>query len=339
MPTNQAISIATLIAACSAFTMTARPAAAGPLDPPAGPVAPTPGPEPRTPIGPTTTPGDADSTFRIAAPGSYYLTGNLSGQATKHGIEIAASGVTLDLNGFELRGVPGSLDGVSAVGTNLRNLSIFNGTVALWGGDGVDLKTAPATACRVERLTAAGNTGTGIRGGPAGTITRCTSSRNLADGFHLGVCGVITNCIAIENAAIGINVAAPGTFDQGCVIADCSIRGNALDGIACNSRSFVRGNTCTGNGIGNNGAGIRAVGVDIRIDSNTVNNNQRGIVVAASGNFITRNTCSGNPTNNWDVASANVVLVVNATTNPTAVTTNAGGVAPGSTDPNANFSH
>jgi hypothetical protein len=70
---------------------------AGPLNPPAGPVAPTPGPEPRIAINSTNTPGDADSTFRIAQPGSYYLTGNVSGQNARIGIEIATGGVTLDL--------------------------------------------------------------------------------------------------------------------------------------------------------------------------------------------------------------------------------------------------
>ena len=58
---------------------------AGDLDPPVGPVAPTPGPEPRTPVNATNTPGDATSVYRITAPGSYYLTGNLAGVAGKHG--------------------------------------------------------------------------------------------------------------------------------------------------------------------------------------------------------------------------------------------------------------
>src|SRR3954470_4200181 len=69
--------------------------------------------EPRTPIDATHTPGDADSLFKITQPGSYYLTANVTGVPAKHGVEIAASGVTLDLNGFDLVGVPGSLDGVS----------------------------------------------------------------------------------------------------------------------------------------------------------------------------------------------------------------------------------
>ena len=49
--------------------------------------------------------------FTISAPGSYYVTGNLTGVAGQHGITIDADNVTLDLGGFELVG-PGS--GVTA---------------------------------------------------------------------------------------------------------------------------------------------------------------------------------------------------------------------------------
>jgi len=68
---------------------------AGPLDPPAGPVTSTyktlTEVEPRTAINTTNTPGDADSLFKITQPGSYYLTGNITGVAAKHGIEIAVA--------------------------------------------------------------------------------------------------------------------------------------------------------------------------------------------------------------------------------------------------------
>jgi hypothetical protein len=77
--------------------------AQGPLTPPGAP-APTMKTlqqvEPRIEINATNTPGDADSIFKITEPGSYYLTGNVAGVSGKHGIEIAASDVTLDLMGF-----------------------------------------------------------------------------------------------------------------------------------------------------------------------------------------------------------------------------------------------
>ena len=60
---------------------------AGDLNPPAGVFAPTlknlQAVEPRVEINVTNTPGDADSVFRIVQSGSYYLTGNISGEPGK----------------------------------------------------------------------------------------------------------------------------------------------------------------------------------------------------------------------------------------------------------------
>ena len=99
----------TIILATAALTLAAAGLLfAGPLDPPAGPVAPTyktlTEVEPRIAINAANTPGDADSLFKITQPGSYYLTGNITGVVGRHGIEIAvpANGpsVTIDLMGY-----------------------------------------------------------------------------------------------------------------------------------------------------------------------------------------------------------------------------------------------
>ncbi|MDO8631854.1 MAG: hypothetical protein Q7R41_15310, partial [Phycisphaerales bacterium] len=63
----------------------------------------------------------------------------------------------------------------------------------------------------------------------------------------------------------------------------------------------------------------------------------RGIDVDGTGNIIVRNTCSGNATN-WDIVAGNVSLVVQGVAGA-AILGNTGGVAPGSTDPNANFTY
>ncbi len=65
---------------------------------------------------------------------------------------------------------------------------------------------------------------------------------------------------------------------------------------------------------------------------------QQQIKDLGANNIIVRNTCSGNTTNNWDVVAGNVCLVVQGVTGA-AILGNTGGVAPGSTDPNANFSY
>src|SRR5690349_15205092 len=111
------LSVLTLVAAAGLLT-------AGPLNPPAGAPAPTyktlSEVEPRTPINAATTPGSATALYRISAPGSYYLTGNLAGASALNGVEIAASGVTIDLRGFEVAGAPGSLAGICVTTGGLK---------------------------------------------------------------------------------------------------------------------------------------------------------------------------------------------------------------------------
>ncbi|MFN0012237.1 MAG: right-handed parallel beta-helix repeat-containing protein [Phycisphaerales bacterium] len=352
---------------------------AGPLTPPPGPVASTGKTltevEPRIAVNATNTPGDADSVFRITQPGSYYLTGNITGVAGKRGVEITVSGVTLDLNGFDLVGVAGmgAFDGVSVIFVGLSNITVKNGSVRNWGDDGVDLGSAQASNCRVEGVAASGNATFGIhlwRGsaatkcaffgnGLAGistnagcTISQCTAFQNTGVGINASAGCALRNCTVYDNGSTGIITSTGSTVSEctvydnagsgisvttGCLVADCTVRLNGVDGIVCSASAVIRGNACSNNGNGGDGAGIHATGGDNRIEGNTCTGADRGIDVDLAGNIIIRNTCSGN-TNNWDVVAGNIILVVNATA-AGAVSGNAGGVAPGSTDPNANFTY
>ena len=93
-------------------------------------------------------PGDANSLYVISETGSYYLTGNIAGEPNKCGITIDANNVTVDLMGFGLIGVPGSLDGFCVqyeetdeplpIEEVSFNFSIRNGTICNWGGNGID---------------------------------------------------------------------------------------------------------------------------------------------------------------------------------------------------------
>jgi parallel beta-helix repeat protein len=310
--------------------------AQGPLAPPPGAPAPTMKTldqvEARTSIDATHTPGDADSLFKITQPGSYYLTANVTGVNAKYGIEIAVSGVTLDLNGFDLVGVPGSLDGVSVTLLNAINVSVRNGSVRSWGGSGINLLDAATSATNVADIVASQNVVNGIRMGFGGTITRCTCYNNTGAGIAGAAGTVITQCASNTNGSHGI------TTGSGCNISGCTVRSNVGDGINVFSSCLVLNNDCSlnGNGAGD-GAGIHATSADNRIEGNNCIGADRGIDVDVAGSIIVKNTCSGNATN-WDVVAGNVILVVNATT-AGAVSGNSGGTAPGSTDPNANFTY
>ncbi|MCC6383335.1 MAG: right-handed parallel beta-helix repeat-containing protein [Dehalococcoidia bacterium] len=362
-----------LFAAAGATTLVA-----GPLDPPAGPISSTyktlTEVEPRIAITATNTPGDADSLFRITQPGSYYLTGNVQGVAGRHGIEIAARNVSIDLMGFGVLGVPGSLDGVRTDGA-LDSISVRNGSVSNWGGDGVDLVSAgPGTGAVVEGVQSSGNASNGIAVALGAVIRACTAAGNGQDGIRASSNAAIEACSARGNGGVGILADNASTVARctatlnatgiialsSTVVSECSSDSNTFHGIyadvnvsilGCNAASngengivfvsqcVVRGNTCNSNGTAiADGAGLFTGGVNNHVENNTCIANDIGVRCQGFLNFITRNTGASNTAANWDVAANNKCLVVGATSAP-AIFGNAGGTGPGSTDPNANFSY
>lgn len=135
-------------------------ATAGPLDPPSGAIQPTyktlSEVEARIAVNATNTPGDADSIFKITQPGSYYLTGNVTGiaGAKNIAIEISAANVTLDLNGFAVDGAGQSKTGVLMAGAYGR---VLNGSIRnLSSGRGVWVTNIRATIEDVRTSETAG---------------------------------------------------------------------------------------------------------------------------------------------------------------------------------------
>lgn len=250
---------------------------AGPLDPPGGAVTPSYKTlseiEPRTPIGQATTPGDADSFFRIAASGSYYLTGNVFGTSGKSGIEITAVNVTIDLNGYRFEGASGSLDGIVIASTANAGLTITNGIIRFWGGDGID--TTGADYVRIENITSSDNVGTGLRLSGRGLVRGCNTSDNDENGMVVG-----------------------GTF----IVRDSVCDNNGQDGIEITGGSTVTDNFCRSNGrLVANSAGIHADGFGARVQGNSIAKglNSYGIHASGSddiivGNFVLNGSGSSN---------------------------------------------
>jgi parallel beta-helix repeat protein len=310
---------------------------AGDLDPPGTP-APTPGPEPRTAVNATNTPGDADSTFRITEPGSYYLTGNFTGVSGKNGVTIAASDVTLDLMGFLLNGVTGSLSGI-AVPSPEVNITIRNGAIQGWGLHGVDAAEADNSLLIELRASANGTPlmdHDGLRLGQGGVIVHCVSRGHPGEGIsaepgtsvvscavsqnEIGIAGsgiIVTDCSSTDNSFGGISVSF-GTvtgctssfndghgirIDRGSIIG-CTAARNGSNGIWAGSDSTVQGNVCNENF---SGAGIFAGNgpATSRIEGNTVASNVKGVEVTGAGNLIIRNTAHGNTMANYAIAAGN----------------------------------
>jgi len=285
---------------------------AGPLDPPAGPVTSTyktlTEVEPRTAINLTNTPGDADSLFKITQPGSYYLTGNIIGAVNKHGIEIAARGVTLDLMGFDLSGVVGmgAFDGVTttAAAPALRNIAVLNGSIRNWGGDGVDLLTFAAPHARLVAIQASDNAQQGIQVASATILIDCAAYTNLGHGISVIDACSLTGCTASSNGVWGI------LAQTGCSMVNCSASANGNDGINALSSCSLLNCTAYNNAVAGisafNGASISNcsafgntldgiyAGIGSTVVGCTAQLNGRAGIQCESDSLIRGNTCDFN---------------------------------------------
>ncbi|MCC6383334.1 MAG: right-handed parallel beta-helix repeat-containing protein [Dehalococcoidia bacterium] len=300
---HSALSYAIVIFAGSATLL------AGPLNPPAGPITSTyktlTEVEPRIAVNAANTPGTSTGVFRISQPGSYYLAGNVAGLSGKHGIEIASSGVTLDLNGFDLVGVPGSLDGVSVTSSSFTGIAVVNGSVRNWGDKGVEMQ---GVGNRVERVRAVSNSvaGFGLANGCA--ATGCNASQNAGAGF-VGAFGCsFTDCIAYINTTDGFV-----TTNIGSTFANCLAHGSGGAGFNVGSGAALVG--CSASGCAGNGftAGITATlsGCSASL------NGGHGISVASAGSVI---ACSSRSN-----ALDGILVTSNATVRDNAVAANGNG--------------
>ena len=248
-------------------------AQAGSLNPPAGPVLPTMKPltdiEPRTAV--QSLPGDSGSQYVISQPGSYYLTGPINGVSAKNGIAINAPNVTLDLCGFALLGVVGSLAGIASVNPN-GNLIVANGSVRGWGGTGVDL--GGNFNSLVYGIVSSNNGGAGISLGDACAIRDCVSRDNSGDGIVAGFNCSVNHCSAVGSVN-GYGIAT----QNDCEIGDCSANFNKLAGIGTGVNCVIA--RCTA--AQNVGSGIVAFDGCRVVDCSASQNGVAGILLSNNG--------------------------------------------------------
>jgi hypothetical protein len=264
--------------------------------------------QPRIPLNATTTPGDGNSVFRISQPGSYYLTGNLTGVVNKHGIEVEASHVTIDLMGFTMDGKRATVNSLSAIfcasDDQFSDITIQNGHITEWSNSGIFL----------------GNSLSGVESVARSVVRHIVSSNNDSSGI---------------------------TVSKDSLVEDCVCDGNGTNGISLGgSRSVARRNICRGNapaGTLFGGIGLGSLNqTQCVIHDNILIDNGNGLFIRSnnSGHLYFRNQSSGNLLANYSISTNNRggICVVPAL-NGAAINGNTSATGSGTTDPFANLSY
>lgn len=289
----QAKSVVVAAAACAIGAVSAS-LFAGSLTPPAGPVAGTfktmQEVEPRIAVSSVNTPGSAFTQYIISQPGSYYLTGDIVGVSGKNGIEINSDNVTLDLNGFELRGVPGALHGIR-MSLRRQRVSLRNGVISNWGGDGASLSI------------------------DSGIVENVRFGNNSLWGLTLGSTsfgGRVSGCNFINNGGLSSSFGGGMSVGGGAVVENCSVYGSSGYGIQVNSFSLISRcavwSTSADPGVLQSGTGVFASGSGVIVESTTSSlNSGKGIDITAGAGVVRGCSALFNSTGN---VAANVPSVV-----------------------------
>lgn len=168
------------------------------------------------------TPGDAPGfPITITRSGSYKLSSNLIvPDANTTAIEIAASHVTIDLNGFAILGptdcsgglnpCAGAGSGVGITNTGLQfNIAVRNGTVQGMGGGGIHLSGDSHVVAHMN-VRSNGGGAAGIRISPGSdlgpsVVEHCTVQRNGGLGISV-FAGSVRHNVVNTNLSSGISV-------------------------------------------------------------------------------------------------------------------------------------
>lgn len=252
---------------------------AGPLDPPGPPGSTLPQVEPRIPI--------SSLPYVITQPGSYFVTNHLAAGAP-NGITVSANDVEIDLNGFTMNGA-GATDGITDNGNARSNITVRNGVIREWGGDGINL--GASSNVHIADITADYNEFAGIETG-SGIVKDC-----VVRAYAGGLVGIrawgnatISNC-HVEGYGTGIALNAGG------VITDSVAVGADLTGIYGGSNATIMRSRVSDVGIGGAGPnnGITVEGGSLVKDNAIWNvsdsaSPDNGVSVSGASNTVTGNT-------------------------------------------------
>lgn len=274
----------------------------GPLDPPGTP-APTMKTlhdvEPRIALSPD---GPTDS-FVISEAGSYYLTSGFTAPPDGNGVTINAAHVTLDLTGFEIvsGGCPGNVGSGIELTTNAKSATIRNGSVRGFCTAGVSAPVFQNGGILIEGIHALYNPGYGIYA-YSGVLKECVALGNGLEGIKGGFL-IVSDCMASENGGAGfdladstlLNCTAAYNSNWGIRSARATVNGchtsyNRAGGIDVRGGGLITGNWLEEFETGS--FAIRSSSTasgGTRIEGNTVQTGENGIVINSSNNMVVGN--------------------------------------------------
>ena len=185
--------------------------------------------------------------FVISSGGGYYLTKSLN-VSSGNAITIAASGVTVDLNGFEITSSEGSpshsgilinsgLANIRITNGSIRGSVTFNGSTFSGSGfaNGIQTTGSTPTNAHVSDVAVAGCLSQGINLGGAGLVESCTVNTIGGTGISADnviyceayVCGSV--CISASSNVTGCNAGAASTafaaIQSGGMVTGCYASG------------------------------------------------------------------------------------------------------------------
>jgi hypothetical protein len=183
--------------------------------------------------------------------GAYRLTSNLVLTGPHDvGISMATSEISIDLNGFEIRGVTECPDGPGCTNTGtgkgivptssfLHGHSVRNGSVSGMGLYGVEI----GQHGEVKDVRANHNGGYGIVTGVGSVVMGCAVGRNGQGGISASSESLVADNVVMLTKGSGAGISGGG---------DAVIRGNSVnngsgDGIFAAAGSLVTGNTASSN--------------------------------------------------------------------------------------------
>jgi hypothetical protein len=259
--------------------------------------------EARIPI--NSLPSSATALHRIDSPGVYYMTGNLVVPAGSSAIEVNASNVEIEFDGFTIFGASGGTVPCIYTPSPQRCIGIYDAGFSGWFGNTIDLSNS--SYCYLEECWFEGCNGLASAVGPyvcllgsGGTIDDCNAMSCLGSIMAVGDLGTIEECVVVNGtdgcffssgrAVIEDNFALNTTGFGISVASGSVVIGNrivATGGIEAGGASVISENDIDGGNVA-----ISVTGSGANVEENHINNCPTAIDVTGSGHVIDGNQMS-----------------------------------------------